>query len=478
MKRAILVGTCILGAAFGQGMVPQPLPNYCVSGTAKLSDVACVLPNLFYDPTVVPPPTATDPETNARGITLIGAGAAGHTHHFADFTNYSQNLLSLNISIATQLTSLPIPSPASGFIFTYDRTAGVHVPNPRTLGSILTERAETIGAKRFFFGAAYQRFRFSDIDNHSLRGLPGVFSHESGPAFGAAREDYITTQTNLDLHIDQVVFYGTVGLTNAFDVSLAVPINDVRFTAAASAQINRVPDPTLNPANPTNLCPPGAAPTGPCHFFPGGSLTKNYYNSGSATGIGDINLRLKHSIIHPHAGGEGLSLAILTDVRFPSGDERNFLGSGAYGIKPFVALSLGSTALSPHFNIGYQINGSSALAGDVTMKTKAHLPNQLFYSAGTDLGVIKDKLTIAADYLGQYVYNGPRLIDQPFAGATATPVPRIGLQFAGYGMSNAAFGVKYAIAKHVLFTGNVLVKLDSNGLHQRTTPLIGIAYAL
>jgi hypothetical protein len=452
------------------------VPNFCLNGTAKANQVACVLPNLFYDPSVSIPAAAVDQNINARGITLIGAGAAGHTHHFADFTNYSQNLQSLNISLATQLTSLPIPSPASAFLFTYDRTSGVHVPNPRTLGSILTERAETIGAKRVFFGVAYQRFRFGNLDDQDLHNLPGVFSHESGPAFGFAEQDFVTTRTSADLKVDQVIFYGTVGITNTFDVSVAVPINDVRFAASATAHINRVPDPTLG----VNLC---GGNTIPCHFFVAGdtnSVDKTFRNSASATGIGDVNLRFKQSIIHPPAGKEGVSLAVLADVRLASGDEKNFLGAGAYGVKPFVALSFGSTALAPHVNVGYQINGSSILAGDVTLHTKGHLPNQLFYSVGTDLGVVKDKLTFAADYLGQYLAKGPQIINDPFTvpNTTNSQVPRVGLRYNGYNLSNASLGLKYAIGKHLLLTGNVLIKMDNNGLRQRVTPLVGISYGI
>lgn len=472
MMRTMLVGLCVVGGLFGQGLIPQPLPNYCVDGNSqKVTNLACVLPNLFYDPTVNLNGTL-DNAQNARGITLVGAGAAGHNHHFADFLNYSQNLLSLNVAIATQLTSLPIPSPASGFLFTYDRAAGVHVPNPRTLGSILSERAETIGAKRVFFGAAYQRFRFGQLDDKDLNGLPGVFSHDTGPAFGAAREDFITTRTNLDLKIDQVVFYGTVGLTNGLDVSLAVPINNVRFKASANAVINRVPDPVTGSVN---LC---VNLTSPCHFFSGGvnDLTKNFSGGSSAAGVGDITLRIKQSIIKPRAGGQGLSIALLADVRFPSGDALNFLGSGAYGFKPFVAVSMGSAAFAPHVNIGYQVNGSSILAGDVTVNSKGHLPNQLFYSMGTDVGVVKDRLTVAVDYLGQYLSNGPRIIDQPFSGINSAVVPRVGLRYDGYSMSNASVGAKYAITKELLLTGNLLFSIDSAGLRQRVTPLIGLSY--
>ena len=59
---------------------------------------------------------------------------------------------------------------------------------------------------------------------------------------------------------------------------------------------------------------------------------------------------------------------------------------------------------------------------------------------------------------------------------SGSPVPRTGLQFTNYSMNNAGIGFKYAIAKQLLLSANVLFRLDDNGLHQRTTPLIGISY--
>ena len=77
MMRTMLVGLCFVGSVWGQGTVPQPLPNFCVDANSqKVRNMACVVPNLYYDPTLNLNGTL-DSVQNARGITLIGAGLTG-----------------------------------------------------------------------------------------------------------------------------------------------------------------------------------------------------------------------------------------------------------------------------------------------------------------------------------------------------------------------------------------------------------------
>ena len=102
----------------------------------------------------------------------------------------------------------------------------------------------------------------------------------------------------------------------------------------------------------------------------------------SASGIGDIIVRLKNRV---YSGGSGLAWGM--DLRLPTGDAENLLGSGALGLKPFVAVSFNNEVVSPHFNLGYQWNGKSILAGDVLAGEKAELPDQLVYAVGLDIGV-------------------------------------------------------------------------------------------
>lgn len=76
------------------------------------------------------------------------------------------------------------------------------------------------------------------------------------------------------------------------------------------------------------------------------------------------------------------------DVRFPTGDAPNHLGSGAYGYKPFAIFSY-RARISPHALIGYEWNTTSILAGDVVQGTKGSIPNDFVYAVGADAWVTK-----------------------------------------------------------------------------------------
>jgi hypothetical protein len=412
--------------------------------------------------------------------------------------------VTLSSAIATQLTALPIVSPASGFTFEYDASAGVFVPSTTSFGPVYAERAETIGRGKVSVGTSYQRFRFSTLDGINLHNIPAVLTHVVGTGPNGTQEPYekdvINTSNSLGLNMDQSVLFGTVGLTDHLDFSVSVPIVSVRFDAFSSANIIRVSGEyfTLEPAG---------APVFPNpHSFPNGTLSNVYASSpdGSASGIGDVTFRLKQSVYR----GQTFQVAAAVDVRAPTGDARQFLGSGAMGVKPFVIISA-NKRFSPHLNLGYEWNGDSILAGNITgtsvtevneteyiqngPATKGRLPGQLSYALGADWGVAR-RLTLSFDYLGQTLINTPRVFSgttqtaddsnvcsvfkgTTYCGMASMTLPTITGGKDTIALSDAALGLKYNLFNQFLITADVLFKLDNKGLGQTVTPLIAVSYA-
>ena len=476
--RLLVVSTLCLaaaGAIFAQS--PQPL----VQGTPVTgqcqgheSQPGCVLPNLF----------------GSTGLTLFNNPAFSHYAHFVGAAQTSLNQ-TVSTAIATQLAVQPIISPSSGFTYKYDTASGAFVRTTTSLGPVYTERAETIGRGNFSFGVSYQRFRFSKLDGIDLKSVPIVFSHVPDTGPGGVPEPYendvITTVNNIDLKLDQTLIYGTVGLTDRLDVSVAVPIVDVRMNATSNATIVRVSGPTFVPA-------PGVPPIpNPHQFNAAGSLTNVYSSSGSATGIGDVTVRLKAHVYN----NEDLGVALGVDVRLPSGRAREFLGAGATGVHPLIAVS-GRHRFSPHVNLGFGWNGESILAGNITgttvgedaggnttivngPSTKMNLPKQLTYAAGADAGVTS-RLTFSFDYLGQTLFNTPRafranLLTANIPGGTGTlTLPDISGGTDTVALSNGAVGLKYNLFGKLLLVGDVLFRLDNKGLRQNVTPLVALSY--
>ena len=462
---------------FGQGSQPL-VPGTVVTGQCqgRSGEPGCVLPNLF----------------GPTGLTVFSNPVVPHYAHFVGAAQTTLNQ-TLSSAIATQLAILPIISPSSGFTYKYDSEAGAFVRTTTSFGPIYAERAETVGRGKISFGTSYQRFRFSSIDGIDLHKIPAVFGHLPNTGPGNSPETYeadvIQTANNINLNIDSTMLYGTVGVTDRVDVSVSIPIVSVRMGVTSDAAIIRVSGPTFTvPGGPTLPNP---------HQFTSdpNSLTHSYFSNGNASGIGDVSVRVKASVWR----GRNTGLSLGMDVRTPSGNARELLGSGAVGLKPFVVVSATSKHFAPHINLGYQWNGRSILAGDVTGSTvsedstgaaviqngpaiKQNLPGQLFYTVGADFGATKG-LTVAFDYLGQTLVNAPRVFRDNFPtqnipGGTGTLyLPTISGGKDTVVLSSASTGVKYNLFGNVLVTANLLFRLDNKGLRQDVIPLVALSYA-
>jgi hypothetical protein len=469
--------------------------NLCSAPSNKL---ICVIPQIF---------------SSTGGVNI--PNQAQRAHFDSGFQTETAALSSAIGAVGTELTVLRLASPASGVSFTFDRTLAVVRRSTESYGPILGERAETIGRHRFFAAVTYQYFPFSTLDGIDLKHVPGAYNaadtlNPNGTHRNPATDppspgdppnelEHLNTTNRVDLKVHQFTFYVTYGLTNRIDLSAAVPILNVRLGVTSNATIVRTPDtiaqgPALKAAwlaspntFPGNLYP-GTGPlegcqntpagcTGYFYYFdpadPANSITGIFSNAKSASGIGDALVRVKGTLFQ----GERAAAALGVDVRVPSGDETNLLGSGAAGVKPFLAVSY-RARISPHADIGYEFNGSSILVGNLVTGAKGHLPDQLFYSGGVDANVTR-KLTLAADLLGQRLYHAPSvklgawedvlLVSHP-------DIPNIIPIYRSFTMNDLAVGAKYSLHGNLLVTGNVQFKLDDGGLRAKVVPLAGLSY--
>jgi hypothetical protein len=167
------------------------------------------------------------------------------------------------------------------------------------------------------------------------------------------------------------------------------------------------------------------------------------------------------------------------DFRAPTGDERDLLGSGAVGIRPFAAFSAAYRWVSPHVNVGYQWNGSSVLAGNLETGSKGDVPDQVQYAAGADVGV-SNRVSLTADWLGRRVLDSPRVTRTTLTTRTGTrsgSFDDIAFERGAFSSSSAAFGIKANVAGQLLVDFNLRFALDDNGLTDRVTPLLGMEYS-
>jgi hypothetical protein len=384
-------------------------------------------------------------------------GEQPHSAHFnSDFQfNFSQ----FSTALVGQLVSVPLPSPASGFTYEFDGSLGVFQRTTQSFGPILAERAETVGGGRVSFGVAYQRFTFDTVEGIDLRRIPAVFTHDNA-ALRGGREDVVTTDNLIEANLNQATVFVTLGVTDHLDVSVAVPYATTHLKVVSQATIRRLG--TINALT---------------HFFRQANgdvgVERTFTATGSAAGVGDVKVRLKSALLRRPWS----SLAVGLDLRLPTGDAMNLLGSGTTGVQPFVVWSSSHGKISPHINAGYTWNGSSVLAGNPAQGTSADFPDDMTYAAGADLSV-NSRLTLALDVLGRYVIDSERMRFEDFHALDGRSVfETITFGRDSFNALNGAFGLKANLYGRLLIELNLLFQLDERGVRDKVTPLVGFNYA-
>ena len=384
-------------------------------------------------------------------------GGATHSSHFN--SGFESEFSQFSTALTSQLVSVPLPPPASGFTYQFDPALGVFSRTTTSFGPILSERAETLGAHRVSIGFAYQRMTFDTLEGIDLSDVPAVFTHDSAELRGG-REDVVTTANNIDATVTRSATFVSYGVTNRMDISVVLPFITTDLVVTSVATIQRLG--TTDPET---------------HFFraldDSIGARRIFTAFGHASGPGDVIVRLKQAI--RRSGHHGVALGV--DLRLPTGDEKNLLGTGAPGVQPFAAWSASYGAVSPHLNVGYQWNGSSILGGDPGAGISEDLPDVGTYSAGAVIE-IHSRVTAAVDVIGRYVIDSPRLVRSDFHALNGVSVfPNITFTSGSFNDLSAAAGMKINVFGRMLFTANVLVPLNSVGLRDKISPLLGIEFA-
>jgi hypothetical protein len=431
-----------------------------------------------------------------NGGPLLQTGNLGVGPHEVHFQQASaESLGPLNEEIGTQISQLPLASPASGFIFSFNPTLGVVSRTTENFGPILSDRAQTIGKHKLFIGFSYQYFDFDRADGVNLRKLGAVYQHESEsnlcngqpsdvpPFFCRGGEprftnDVIATTNRIDLFVNQYTGVATFGITDRLDVSVAVPILNIRMSASSDATIH-----TFEPPNPVLITTgnhqlhqfalPSPNPAHESVFDPSRAL---FSNGRTVTGIGDVIVRGKFRVLQ----GERSGLSVGVDVHTPTGDAMQFLGQGTIGVRPFVTYSR-TGRIAPHGSFGYQRNGDSVLAGDPTGTAistkivKSHLPDIVSYDAGVDAGLNR-RISVSADFIGQTLLSAARIKAASFPDFAGDVLSNISASTGTVNQESIAVGGKISPFGKLLVTANILFRLNDAGLTSKPTPLLGLSY--
>jgi len=467
--------------------------------------LADVLPQLVLRDIILEPVT---PELSASLIAQGFFPIISHEAHFSPFeanelTNPAVGIVrSFNGQMATQFATFPLGSSTGGLTYVFDDTLGTLRRGSSSFGPMFGERALTIGRRKLSVGFNYQRSSFDtfegqDLGNGSIKfylrhqDCCGIYS--PGPVPPGIRVDDVPNGTRLNPPFESdlveaalslkatthtTAVFANYGLTDRWDIGLALPFVHVTLDASVTARVIRFL----------------TAPAPDLHTFEAGNpdATRTVAYSGHATGIGDIVLRTKYRVLRGAGGG----LAAAVDLRIPTGDERDLLGAGGTQAKFLVIASSERGWLAQHVNFGYTA-ASGTTGGTFPGLVGTPLPDEINYSGGVEL-IAHPRITVVGDVIGRTLRDAGRLrmVSKDFFVPRLPPVgPQApGCEGSGFECTAVAFdefdpqpgnlnlllgtaGVKINPFGNWLVSASVMAPLTDAGLRSRVTTVVGVDYA-
>jgi hypothetical protein len=379
--------------------------------------------------------------------------------------------LGINATILSQLSTIPLGSTSGGFAYSFDPALGTFTRQAGTFGSLYGERALTIGRSRWNVGFNFQRAAFDSLEGKRLRdGDVKVYlvhqdidpANQPGQVPAPFFEgDLIENTMFLDLTSSVFSAFVNYGLTDRVDIGVVVPVVTVLMDLSVRARILRLSTPDV--------------PT--IHSFDGqGSTERTLSQENRAQGLGDIVLRGKFRLLPAEGGG----LAAGLELRLPTGDSRDLLGSGATQTTVSLIGSMGTPRLSPHVNVGYTFSSGDEPSA---LEARPDISNEFRYTVGID-SALTERLTLSLDVLGRSLRDVGRLVPVnrvfPFVdrfGQFGTgSFEEFARRSGSLDLIVGAAGVRFNPRGNFLVSAYALVPLTDAGLRDRVTPVVAVDY--
>lgn len=413
---------------FGPGQEPLFL-----AGTA--SDAETAIHGTHFEPSAV--------STNGTMISFITNGIGGNV---ADF---------------------PFSSASGGTTFRFE--GGTPVPTSISTGPVFAERGQTLGAGRVLVGFSYNSFHYATIRGVDLNNVNLVFTHQnvtgakcdsiegqSCNPYGVPvfENDIMPFNLSLDINVSLASFVFTYGITDHLDIGIALPVLTTTLVGQSVA--------TIIPFGTTLI----DSQTAVVHYFGGTPqnpvLSASRFVQGSATGLGDVALRMKLNVHN----SDRTSIALLADGRFPTGSEEDLLGAGHFSGRVVAVVSGRFGAFSPHANVGY-LRRVGSYRNDAVLAT-----------VGFD-HLMGPSVTMAADLISQLQVGDSKLTipqsvtyDEPFVRTvTISEIPNIRDD-----LINGSFGFKFTMGGGPTVITNALFPLNRGELRPNILYTLGLEY--
>jgi hypothetical protein len=329
-------------------------------------------------------------------------------------------------SLLINLTSAPIGASSGGFLYRLNPELGTVQRASETFGTLFVERALTSGEGNVLLGvsgttASYRRLNGLDLRDGSFLTVANQFRDEARP--------FDTETLTMHLSASTMTMFANVGVTDAFDLGVVVPIVRVKVDGERE------------------------------NVYRGTSFVQAAAN-GTASGLADIAVRAKYAFVQSRAG----SVAGAAELRLPTGDEENLLGAGSTSWRVMAVASVERGIASLHANGGI---------------TRGGLSNETFFAGALSVAVHP-----RATFTGELLHR--RVTDLHDFSLTAAPHPtvagvdtyRLTSGSDGTTLWTAITGVKWNVGDTVVIGGHLLWSPTDRGLTASVTPTLALEYSI
>ncbi len=357
-------------------------PGAASAQTARLP-LSQLLPALVTSAATLAVPNPQDPGASFVPPLTPRPGDS-NTFNFVNALPLNANPAALNDALALQVAGFPTVTVWSGAVGSPGASGSPESPLMPG-ASAFGERATTLGARRVTLGFSHQGTTFDAMDGLGLdNGVKLYFQYAdccpgNSPLSPEMERDLLEQSLQIDVHRDVYGFVASVGVNDRVDIGAMVPLVKVNLEGRITSRILR----TATAANPQ------------LNRFDLLELQSKTLNAaGSAHGLGDIQLHAKVRLVDGAGGG----LALTGGVRFPTGDEQEWLGTGQFGGRVGAVWSAEAGRFGPHVSAAYSRYGGGA---------SQRPPDEVLVVGGSDIGVAR-RFGVSAEVMYRQLMNAAR----------------------------------------------------------------------
>jgi len=331
------------------------------------------------------------------------------------------------------LTSVPLATASSGFLYRLNPELGTVERATDSFGGFFVERALTPGNGHASFGVSTSTTSFDRFDGRSLRdgalvAIANQFRDEKAP--------FDTESLILHIRSSVMTLFGSVGVGSRVEIGAAVPL--VQLTLDGQRIEN----------------------------YRGTTLIQASGNA-TASGLADLALRGKVNLLAVRTGG----VAVAGEVRLPTGDANNLLGAGKTSLRLMGIGSLERGSFALHGN-------ASVIRGGISSE----------YDLGGALSIAVDpRVTVSGETLFRKVTElhslglvsapHPTLRGNPAEGIAPVDTFRLAPGLGAETLLGIVTGMKWNVTRTLVIGGHLSWPLTHGGLTAPLTPTVALEYA-